>query len=263
MLWERVCGADAAKVTKAEKLRGKILFISTLDHIWAAELSHFESFYVEKYNKLVGAGVVEDIRFQAKPSAFLRRKKKATDAYDVSDVTLTKKEQKEIEEITLQIKDERLRKMAEKFLCTKKKSEKWLIKHGGVKCFGCGAIIEKGRTFCLHCLFLLENKNREALLHLMEDKPWLSFKEVLSNIGPVSIELYDEIKKQLLNKLYGEVVESVEKLRKSDDEKAVSRLKGKIITVAMLKSGRKPAELSDEVLRKILPEAMYNFFKER
>jgi hypothetical protein len=267
-MWDRVCGKDVARVSGAEKLRGTVLFISTVDHIWASELSTFKYHYMERYNKLLGEGVVRDIRFKADPGFFDTKKKRKNKEYNSESVELTKKEEKKISELIEDISDEKCRELMEKFLRGKAKYERWLKKHGGDNCFGCGVMLNKGLTFCPHCIRELEQSNAHKLRELLENTPWITYGEAAKAITPISVELYDEIKEKLMESTYRYIIESMETVsresrsskKSAEIESRTAGIKGKIITWGMLKSGNKPAQLTNENLKKILPEVMFLFY---
>jgi hypothetical protein len=267
-MWERVCGKEVARVSGAEKLRGTVLLISTVDHIWAAELSTFTHHYLERYKKLLGEGVVKDIRFKADPGFFDTKKKRKKKEYDPESMDLPQKEEKKISELVNDISDEKCRELMEKFLRGKVKYERWLKKHGGDNCFGCGVMLEKGHTFCPHCTRELEQTNTRKLRELLENTPWVTYSEATKAVTPISIELYDEIKEKLMESIYRDIIESMETVSKgfkksqrtTEQDRKTAEIKGKIITWAMLKSGQKPAQLTDDNLKKILPEVMYKFY---
>jgi predicted nucleic acid-binding Zn ribbon protein len=272
-LWERVCGKEVAKISKAIKLRGNVLTIAVVDHIWAAELTNFTYQYMTKYTKFLGTGIVTEIRFKTDPQAFLEPKK-SSKKYDPENVEIPKKEIAKAKELASGINDERVRELMEKFFINKFKHDRWLKKHGGTNCFSCGVMLTKGLSFCPHCLRTIERENAIKLKEALEDAPWLSYKEALKSINPISEELYDEIKTDMISKMHRNIIDTIEKIKnikiapgdeaKTDtiDKESVSaEIKSWIIAFAMLSTGNRPAKLTDDVLKKCLSTTMYSFFR--
>lgn len=257
--WSRVCGKEVSAVTRAQKLSGRILFVAVKDHIWASELSHFKYQYIKKFKKMLGAGVVEDIRFKADWNAFKAPGGKQKKEYSPEDTEVTKTDRKKIEKILSDVKDEKTRQLLFPLLAEKFKYERWLKKKGGEKCLACGVMIPTKKSFCPHCTDELEKKNLERLKETLAEKPWISYSKISNDIKPLSRDTFDRVKSDIAEKIYRNVIESMEKVRKGDEEE-VSRIKGEIITLAMLRSGEKPAGLKNDLLKKVLPAGMYKFY---
>lgn len=258
-LWEQVCGKEASSVSKARYLKGKWLYVSVKDHIWASQMTHFEMQYIEKFDKLLGPGVVAKIFFQARSQDFEKPKTKASSKKDFcpSSIKLNKEEKKNIDELIKEISDEATKMHAEKILTTAFKKRKWLLKHGGSPCFHCKTPVEKDRLFCPPCERKLETLNVANLKALLEKKPWLNYEEAVKEVFPLSKGLFLQIKESETNLIEQSINN---RLYSKDPSKRDSSLKIDIITYAMMKSGNPPAKLKNEMLQKILPAGMYKFY---
>lgn len=62
--WARIVGDRIAKETRAERVRGGILFVSTSSPVWAQELEFMKPEILRKIRDELGKGVVVDIRFK-------------------------------------------------------------------------------------------------------------------------------------------------------------------------------------------------------
>lgn len=256
-LWNRICGNEIAQVTRAESLKGGTLTVAALDHIWASELGSFSYQYMEKYRRLMKREVVKSIRFVPRPRLFQKGGRKEPEPYDPRSLSLSPGELKKVQEVSLKVDDEKARALVESMLAEKLKYEQWMKKRGGRPCFGCGVMVEKGASFCFFCAREMEENSRAALREALRETPYVTFKEVSRGIVPLTMETYREVKDRMAGELYAQIVDGMEKAGPGD----ASRVKGQIITLAMLKTGKKSAELKDDVLREAVSPYMYKFYK--
>lgn len=243
-------------MTKAMVLRRSTLVVAVKDHIWTTELGAYTYKYLVKYRKSLGEGVIRKIRFTPRPSEFKKKKRKSAE-YEPETVKLPKKDEKKIRELLSEIEDEKARGIMEKFLVEKFRYERWMKKRGATPCEKCGILVEKGRTFCFFCQLELEEKSREKAAQVIRDKPWITFKEASKKIIPLSADAFAGERQRVMNALYREIVDGID----AKDPEMKPELKGRIITYAMMKTGRKPAELKDDVLVKEIPGFMYGYYK--
>lgn len=61
-LWPEVVGKKIAKVSAAEKIENKILFVKVTNDSWRNELTYHKKKIVEKLNNKIGKRIIEDIR---------------------------------------------------------------------------------------------------------------------------------------------------------------------------------------------------------
>lgn len=62
--WGRIVGGKIAQETRAERVRGSTLFVSTSSPVWAQELEFMKPEILKKIREELGKGVVTDIRFR-------------------------------------------------------------------------------------------------------------------------------------------------------------------------------------------------------
>lgn len=259
LLWERVCGKEAARISKAKYLRGNRLFVSVKDHIWASQLTNFEAQYIEKFNKLLGKNVVNKIFFRAKPGDFTGEKNQGDEKdFNPGTLELTGEEKEKLQSLLNEIEDEKVRGHAEVILTRSMQLRRWLLENGGRQCFHCDSIVEPGQTFCPACVRELERENVGRLKEALDNKPWLDFEEASKTIMPLSHNLFDRVKGSLIGQLQSEIAASLADRRNPPDPGA---LKMEIITLAMLKSNKMPSRLKDDIMRDTLPSNMYEFYK--
>lgn len=262
VIWENVVGKEMGAFSMATNLRGNILYVLVKDHIWANEMSMLELEYLEKYEKLLGPGIVKKIFFQAKPHAFGKKNKKTDEdvpeEFDLEGIELDNEETEKIENVLKDIADEETEALARRILTHAAKLERWLINHGGHKCHGCGVVIEPDISYCPVCLRELERKNIKVLFEALERKPWLSYEEAIKSILPLTYGTYTELKFAKIRVLEEEIADE---MNKPKEEIQINELKMSIITLGMLKSGKPPSHLKDSVLSSCLPEEMFEVYK--
>lgn len=260
ILWEKVCGKQAAQVSRAEKLLGDKLFIAVKDHIWASEMTHFAYTYLKRYSKLMGPGVINRIYFRAKPGELdPEYNEEDKEEFNPESVVLDNEEKKKIQSAVSGIDDETTRGLAEKIFSRAMKFEKWMLMHGGKKCFHCGVVIEKNMTFCPICVRELEKENASRLRDALEKEPWLTFDKAIKKINPISYNLFSEVKTGLIERLEESI--DLQMSKKNKEEIDSMQVKSEIITLAMLATEKPPSKLSDNLLADYLPARLYRFYK--
>ncbi|MFP4496793.1 MAG: DciA family protein [Vulcanimicrobiota bacterium] len=260
--WPRICGKQLNQVTQALKLRGKILFVGVKDHIWATELSGFKYQFLKKFNKLLGTGIVEDIRFQVNPSLFRKTEENEPVVYEFQEIELSARDEEEIENEICLIEDEKTRQMMRKFLEGKKKYEKWLKKRGGKPCPNCGAMIEKDEPLCPPCIIDRQGQDSQKLVEILNQTPWLDFRESKKQLSTLDFHLYCMVRDSLVEGLKNEVYDALKNIKARENNIDTADLKTRIITFAMMKSGMPPARMTDDNLKKILPFSFYKYYQE-
>jgi predicted nucleic acid-binding Zn ribbon protein len=63
--WMEIVGAEIAKNTKPKKLKDKVLYISTVNPIWASELNLMSQSIIGKINEYLKEDVVRAIRVKS------------------------------------------------------------------------------------------------------------------------------------------------------------------------------------------------------
>lgn len=62
--WPDIVGARIGRETKADRIRGTILFVNCSSPVWAQELEFMKPEIAKKIRERVGPGVVTDVRFK-------------------------------------------------------------------------------------------------------------------------------------------------------------------------------------------------------
>jgi predicted nucleic acid-binding Zn ribbon protein len=63
--WVEIVGAEIAKNTKPKKLKDKVLYVSTVNPIWAGELNLMSQDIISKINEYLKEEVVSTIRIKS------------------------------------------------------------------------------------------------------------------------------------------------------------------------------------------------------
>jgi hypothetical protein len=64
-LWAEAVGDPISRVTVAEKVRGRVLFVRTTSSVWANELTFYKADILRKLNAMLEGSVLDDIHFQS------------------------------------------------------------------------------------------------------------------------------------------------------------------------------------------------------
>ncbi len=256
--WSQVCGPQVAAISRPYRIKGDTLFVGVKDPIWATELSHFQLKYIQRFRELLGDDSIRHIRFVPRPGLLMEKKnKKAKGVYDPRSMKLPAGDERKIQAIIGEIRDEKARVLMAGFLREKYKYDRWMKKQGASPCPACGVLVPKGQTLCVFCQIKVEEKNRENLIHLLEENPWLSYSDACNRIPSLAGDMFRAVRKKIINDLYREVVNEME----TSTPDTVPDTKRKIVTLAMMMIGMKPSQLSDQVLGEHLSSRMYQFYK--
>ncbi len=141
--WEGVVGPQIQKNTRAQRIKGGILFIHVENSHWSQHLSFYKQSLINKLNHKLGSAVVKDIHFKVGPLNLTESvQEKTGEKEDIPDITHTLLEAEEINKIEKTIKDipagffkEKIKNimMQETRHSISRKEKGWL------ECRGCGA----------------------------------------------------------------------------------------------------------------------------
>lgn len=144
-LWKKIVGEKLASVSRADKVKGRVLYVSVKNSSWAHHLSLMKREFLERINAVIGQNLIEDIRFtvtyysrdplhRTSPSAEDTRSKSnpCLDEIDLSEEAIS-----EIRQNASTIADETLRSLFEKVQLADRKRKEWITRHGGSKCVIC------------------------------------------------------------------------------------------------------------------------------
>lgn len=122
-VWEEAVGLRVAANAQPHRIKNGKLFVSTVNPIWAQELSLLSENIREKLNECLGDEKIKEIYFQC-TSGIVRAAKKEKKTSFSGEVRLSPAEMKEIVVATKNIGDETLREAVKKVIVRDKKCKK-------------------------------------------------------------------------------------------------------------------------------------------
>lgn len=245
LLWPRVADERISAHTQAMFVKGGILWVSPSSSSWATELSFHKKELIKKINQKLKKPVIKDIRTLS-PSTFTPPEA-PKDEPSWTDIPLSKEALDEIE-TTLKDLDEKLKKALTPLLIKEKKWKIWRELNKDRTCSVChGALSENGR--CPWCELYSKIEEEEKLRRLFLKTPWIKFGDAKEKIKNITEQKFFQLRKRIAQ----EVIEEANYLISSAGS-SLEQIKIKLMTYAMLKSGKEPVEISDEELKKLLGE---------
>lgn len=149
-LWENTVGEKLSSVSRADKVKGHVLYVSVKNSSWAHHLSLMKREFLSKINTVIGEDLLKDIKFtvthySSKPTY---RASLATDAtaseasFSPDEVDLSEEVVGEIRDNASVIADCKLRSLFERVQLVDKKRKEWVSRHGGGRCAICQVPVE-------------------------------------------------------------------------------------------------------------------------
>jgi len=149
-LWKGIVGDNLASVSRADRVRGQVLYVSVKNSSWAHHLSLMKKQFIDKINSALGEGVLTDIKFSVLRYSQEPSYKEGLSRWDgesdedkgVSDVELSDDVIDRIRETASVIPDGRLRTLFEKTQLADRKRKERVARRSGSTCQICGVPLE-------------------------------------------------------------------------------------------------------------------------
>jgi hypothetical protein len=157
-LWKGIVGENLASVSRADRVRGQVLYVSVKNSSWAHHLSLMKRQFIDKINSALGEGVLTDIKFSVsrysqEPSykrGLLKWNGEGDEDTGVGDIELSDDVVDSIRENASIIQDGRLRTLFERTQLADKKRKERVARRGGGACQICGVPLEDS-SICPVC----------------------------------------------------------------------------------------------------------------
>lgn len=156
-LWDEVVGDPVNKKAKAIKFYNNILYVSTIDSIWANELYFLKDKIIKNYHDLFPQIKIKDIKFRTQKSdktfftPFKPSRKKTKQFYPKESVLLSGAEITKIKERVEKIQDKEVKEGAFKFFSAIACRDKTLRKAGFKECSKCGSLYKEKKNQEFNC----------------------------------------------------------------------------------------------------------------
>ena len=145
--WKECVGNRVYLKTEISYLNKKKLYVKTYNNTWAANLTSIKSEIIKKLNEKITPNIVEDIIFRP---AYPLKKIKPKDEKNKKEYKLNKEEEEIINNVTSQLKDEKINKTIAELMRKDMKYRLEKLDNGGSECPICKCIhTQKG--ICILC----------------------------------------------------------------------------------------------------------------
>ena len=240
--WREIVGEKISLHAKAQVVQHGVLLVIVTNSVWCHHLSMIKKDIMTKINAFVGDKLINDIRFQA---GKLNNCQNNLEDDENMKQTMTEKsraiflnymEQDEAKNVVKDVKDEKLQNKL--FWLTKKqialqkikKAENW---H---PCCLCSTLCPPNEKYCVTCNIQKRQQTVSNVRLFLSDAPWMDFAELSKYIECTQEEFF-RAKDDLI-----EIIKRDVYRRHADNLK--------ISTLAMLITGMKPGEITDDVINK-------------
>lgn len=147
-LWPRIAGEKISRNARAERVRGKTLFVKTRTSSWATELTFLKVEIMRKIREAVGGELIEDIRFSASGETW-EEEVPGEKEEDLENIPVSAEVRKKIEEACSSLREPQL-SLFRNFLLQDARLKLWKQRRGWSACSRCDTLVEKGGT-CPFC----------------------------------------------------------------------------------------------------------------
>jgi hypothetical protein len=149
-MWKSIVGDSLASVSRADRVRGQVLYVSVKNSSWAHHLSLMKRQFIDTINEALGDSVLTDIKFTVSRYSQEPSYKKGLSRWNgkdcgdtgISDIDLSDDVIDRIRETASVIPDGRLRTLFEKTQLADKKRKERVARRGGGTCKICGVPLE-------------------------------------------------------------------------------------------------------------------------
>ncbi|MCK8816610.1 DUF721 domain-containing protein [Natroniella sulfidigena] len=250
ILWHQINNKEINLHTEAKYINRGVLFITVDNPTWAHQLLFMKEDLITKLNQKLDSNLVKDIRFNVGSISKTKNKTKVKKETGYQEVKLSLQEEEDIERITNQISDSKLKDNFYKLMKTFKEKNKWKKSNSWKVCPECSVLISPDNEKCPIC----ELKNNEGLNleveSLLSSSPWLSYKDIMELYPNLSKQEFESIKNNLIQKLKLKIdrlmIKALEKEIESQEVKVI------IQNYVMLKTELKPTNLTKKLIEEVI-----------
>lgn len=240
--WRRIVGDNVANHTCPVKVQRGVLVVGTSSAVWSHHLLTLKGEIIAKINDFAGEKVVSDIKFQA---GYLKndQNEENTDEYQHFSITwknavLSPEDVHRIERLTENLSDDVIRQKMKNILRKDFALRQVKRKNNWRECSICGILCPPGREICPVCSVEKRQREREKLLNLLDQAPWMSYKECSGYVDCLPTD-FNTAKNDMIDKLK-------KKLDNNESNQLI------LATIVMLVHSVKPDEITEDMLVNIL-----------
>lgn len=208
--WGEIVGELILRNTDILYLKDNILYILVPNSGFLQEMRLLKSQILLNINKIIGEEIVFDLNIKNKEEmknykTYLKKEKK--EEIDYSKIELEEEELNFILKKSSEILDENIREKILQIMLISKKREKYLLSIGYKKCKKCGNIFfNDSIEICENCKIIKEKERRIEIIKLIKENLFIKYLDLKMKVKDLTIKEYDEIKKQMKNKAYYNII---------------------------------------------------------
>lgn len=231
----------AAKAYPVKIISGR-LYINVLEPIWAQQLNLLKKTIIERINKKIGKGKVDNIQFQ------------------IGEVELQETNEEKVNKTTEKISEDKSKKETgeERLRDIHKKQGKYrrlMGKKGYKECDSCGTMFIGQVNICVRCQQIKKYDKIKRLIKHIEKTPWIRLEEMETSDKKSHEDFL--LCKSILIREKEDRLKSCTAFRKEISTTERKYLKGIAQELIELRTGFKPYELTNNVMKNNLPQRIY------
>lgn len=247
--WEKIIGDDVAKHVRPDYFSFRTLFLAADSPVWANQLMFMREEIKEKINSFVGENLIKEIRFNASVEAMKReipqketavKRKRKTSLPESEDI-------KKAVKACVNIKDNEIKKAAEKALSVSLALNRDRISDGWHKCKDCGCLCTPEDDYCEKCIRKNKRETEKKIRELLEARPWSSYGEIYNYVPCTALQANSQ-RALMVQRFAG-------KLLYGDFESIDTK------NFVMLVDCVPPEELTDERIKRVMKRYRWMFAK--
>ncbi|MBQ5413325.1 MAG: DUF721 domain-containing protein [Schwartzia sp.] len=237
--WEKIVGPQIAMHVKPVRMDFRTLFLNADSPAWSTQLKYMERELIDKINGFVATELVTSIRYT---NFIIKEKQIKKDKNDgENEPVIINPEGCDIEKAASacgSIKDEDVRKAAERAFAKKEAADRDKRKKGCHVCADCGVLCPPGKSVCGICERKRREKEKDAIRRAILKKPWCSYAELYESF---------HCSPQAAMEQRLELIRSLSRRVKVGDETSEDARK-----IVMLKTLLPPEKLTEEKIHEVL-----------
>ncbi len=234
--WDDIVGRSLAAKLVPIRVRKRELVLGASSSTWAQEASMMQREILKNIRRMVGPGVVDDLRVRVGIPAREEEDEAAREAGEVEEPEICLSPPHQAADMDLIDRAERLRRADEKI-------RDWRREQGWPKCEACGERFppDMGDETCPICLRERAVRHEGDVWRALEDAPWMSVRRLRKETGAP-----EKVCRRVRNEVYhfwqSRITEGVQ--LKQEGRKLPDDFRRRILQVVSMCAGRRQPELN-------------------
>ena len=240
-LWNLAVDERLGRNTRPAKYKNRVLEIVVTSSSWANQLSMLKGEIIEKLNAIIGKEIVKDVKFRVG-----KLKKEELDSSRAQRAGEDEAGDRSVAEILDSLSKKVKGKTAER------------KKQGQVECLVCDEQhpADEG-DFCRGCQQKRKSKAKNKLKQYLRKTPWAAFGDVKNELPKTNFEKFSKAKREeiaYLKDQINNIIFEIPNKKGSRRERLLEKLKELAYGLAMLRTGKRPEDLDEKLLKKFISQ---------